>query len=105
MVLCLKARESRSLPGLLNACVYLYKTSKTRRTSMCGGFLRSGFKCDLVAIVIITIINCCVSVPLTVSVRCPPPNVRVFVALVSTMGSGHLGALYGGRAEEAALAG
>ena len=40
-----------------------------------------------------------------VSVRCPPPNVRVFVALVSTMGSGHLGALYGGRAEEAALAG
>lgn len=26
---------------------------------MCGGFLRSGFKCDLVAIVIITIINCC----------------------------------------------
>ena len=42
---------------------------------------------------------------LSVSVRCPPPNVRVFVALVSTMGSGHLGALYGGRAEEAALAG
>ena len=40
-----------------------------------------------------------------VSVRRAPPNVCVFVALVSTMGSGHLRALYGGKAEEAALAG
>jgi len=40
-----------------------------------------------------------------VSVRRAPPNVCVFVALVSTMGSGHLRALYGGKAEKAALAG
>ena len=40
-----------------------------------------------------------------VSVRCPPPNGYICDALVSTIGSGHLGALYGGKAEEAALAG
>ncbi len=40
-----------------------------------------------------------------VSVRCPPPNGAVSGALVSTIDSGHLGALYGGKAEEAALAG
>jgi len=34
--------------------------------------------------------------PISVSVRCPPPNGCVFGALVSTIDSGHLGALYGG---------
>lgn len=36
-----------------------------------------------------------------VSVRCPPPNGTDFAGLVSTIDSGHLGALYGGEAEEA----
>jgi len=40
-----------------------------------------------------------------VSVRRAPPNGGVFGALVSTIDSGHLGAFYGGEAEEAALAG
>jgi hypothetical protein len=40
-----------------------------------------------------------------VSVRCAPPNGCVSGVLVSTIDSGHLGALYGGKAEEAALAG
>ena len=40
-----------------------------------------------------------------VSVRCPPPNGAIFGALVSTIDSGHLGALYGCEAEETALAG
>jgi hypothetical protein len=42
---------------------------------------------------------------LIVSVRCPPPNRAVSGTLVSTIDSGHLGALYGGEAEETALAG
>ena len=42
---------------------------------------------------------------LSVSVRCPPPNVAVSGALVSTIDSGHFGALYGGEAEETALVG
>ena len=42
---------------------------------------------------------------LTVSVRCAPPNGADFDGLVSTIDSGHLGALYGCEAEEAALAG
>ena len=41
----------------------------------------------------------------TVSVRCAPPNGADFDGLVSTIDSGHLGALYGCEAEEAALAG
>ncbi len=40
-----------------------------------------------------------------VSVRCAPPNGADFDGLVSTIDSGHLGALYGCEAEEAALAG
>lgn len=40
-----------------------------------------------------------------VSVRCPPPNGAVSGSLVSTIDSGHLGALYGCEAEETALAG
>ena len=40
-----------------------------------------------------------------VSVRCPPPNGCVFGALVSTIDSGYLGALYGGKSEEAVLVG
>ena len=43
--------------------------------------------------------------PVKVSVRRPPPNGAVSGALVSTIDSGHLGALYGGEAEEAALVG
>ena len=42
---------------------------------------------------------------LIVSVRCAPPNGADFDGLVSTIDSGHLGALYGCEAEEAALAG
>ena len=42
---------------------------------------------------------------LSVSVRCAPPNGADFDGLVSTIDSGHLGALYGCEAEEAALAG
>ena len=38
-----------------------------------------------------------------VSVRSPPPNSTDFDALVSTIDSGHLGALYDGEAEEAAV--
>lgn len=38
-----------------------------------------------------------------VSVRCPPPNSPFGGALVSTIDGGHLGALYGGEAEEAAV--
>ena len=38
-----------------------------------------------------------------VSVRCPPPNSPFGGALVSTIDSGHLGALYVGEAEEAAV--
>ena len=41
----------------------------------------------------------------SVSVRCAPPNGADFDGLVSTIDSGHLGALYGCEAEEAALAG
>ena len=40
-----------------------------------------------------------------VSVRCAPPNGADFDGLVSTIDSGHLGALYGCEAEEAVLAG
>ena len=40
-----------------------------------------------------------------VSVRCASPNGADFDGLVSTIDSGHLGALYGCEAEEAALAG
>ena len=40
-----------------------------------------------------------------VSVRCAPPNGADFDGSVSTIDSGHLGALYGCEAEEAALAG
>ena len=40
-----------------------------------------------------------------VSVWCAPPNGADFDGLVSTIDSGHLGALYGCEAEEAALAG
>jgi hypothetical protein len=36
-------------------------------------------------------------------VRCPPPNSPFGGALVSTIDSGHLGALYVGEAEEAAV--
>ena len=42
---------------------------------------------------------------IVVSVRCAPPNGADFDGLVSTIDSGHLGALYGCEAEEAALAG
>ena len=45
------------------------------------------------------------SYSLTVSVRCPPPNSPFGGALVSTIDSGHLGALYVGEAKEAALVG
>ena len=40
-----------------------------------------------------------------VSVRCAPPNGADFDGLVSIIDSGHLEALYGCEAEEAALAG
>ena len=40
-----------------------------------------------------------------VSVRCAPPNGADFDGLVTTIDRGHLGALYGCEAEEAALAG
>ena len=40
-----------------------------------------------------------------VSVRCAPPNGADFDALVSTIDSGHLGALYVGEAKETALVG
>ena len=46
-----------------------------------------------------------ISFDFKVSVRCAPPNGADFDGLVSTIDSGHLGALYGCEAEEAALAG
>ena len=46
-----------------------------------------------------------INILLFVSVRCAPPNGADFDGLVSTIDSGHLGALYGCEAEEAALAG
>ena len=46
-----------------------------------------------------------ISFDFKVSVWCAPPNGADFDGLVSTIDSGHLGALYGCEAEEAALAG